>query len=58
MLENLVDAIAEIIYENEMVRQGSIVYVAWDYFGDQEYYMKVAEEIVEIIQENVHLLEN
>lgn len=60
MLDDLVETIAEIVYDSEMEREGYTAWVAWEVLeGEvQEDFLKVAEDIIGIIRENTHLFED
>ena len=58
MIEHLTEAIAEIVYDNDMDSQGYEEWVIWDFLdpGTKEDFLKVAEEIVELIEEEIDRL--
>lgn len=73
MLDALIETIAEIIYENELIYLVQLCnelgiskfieereYKAWGELDtdNQDHYTGVAEEVIELIQENTHLFED
>ena len=58
MIEHLTEAIAEIIYDRDMDNQGYGEWVIWEMLQPsvQEDFLKVAEEIVELIEEEIDKL--
>ena len=60
MFSHLSEAIAEIIYDNDMERLGHMGWTIWDDLNTQlqEYYLKVADEILNVFdEENLYELE-
>lgn len=55
MFEHLSEAIAEIIYDNEMEKEGYEEWVKWEMLDPsvQEDFLKVAEEIIELLEDEV-----
>jgi hypothetical protein len=55
MFEHLVESIAEVIYDRDMSNQGYLEWVLWEMLDPavQEDFLKVAEEIVELIEDEI-----
>jgi len=58
MPEDLTESIAEIIYDHDMEHQGYLEWVRWEFLEPsvQEDFLKVAEEIIELIHDEGYLM--
>jgi DNA-directed RNA polymerase specialized sigma54-like protein len=58
MLSEITEAIAEIIYDHDMENQGYKEWVKWEVLEPsvQEDFLKVAESVIEVINDEGYLL--
>lgn len=55
MLEHLIEAVAEVIYDCDMSNQGYEQWVLWEMLDPsvQEDFLKVAEDVIELIEDEL-----
>ena len=55
MFEHITDLVAEVIYDNDMHKDGYEEWVKWEVLDPevQEDYLKIADEIIELIEDEI-----